>query len=49
MKKKIAILVGFSNVYVGKLSRRFIDYGAFAATAKFPPEFEKIFAHVDVT
>ncbi len=40
-KNFIAILVGFSNVYVDKLSRRFIDYGAFAATAKFSPEFEK--------
>ena len=39
----VAILVGVSNVYVENFSRRLIDYGAFAATAKFPPEFENRF------
>ncbi len=39
----VAILEGLSNVYVDDLSRRLMDSGAFAATAKFPPEFENIF------
>jgi hypothetical protein len=33
----IGILIGLSNVYGDKLSRRLRDFGAFAATAKSPP------------